>query len=181
MSRMRDIAVVLSILPGCNPGTVGDDDGPPADDVAWIIDHFARAGDCSEDHITLCISAYYYEYEFRADGTVQSYEVRCRERQPPDPENLGRWRATDKFGVVDILPPEGAQSFKMPQATVEHGSMTLTDDCQVVDLRHDVGDPVGVSLYRGQFYYQASGDCTARALYLPDNEPPPCPESSEMQ
>jgi hypothetical protein len=177
MTHASALGFALGVLTGCNPGTIGDDDGHPAGDVAWLIDHFARAGDCNEDHITFCISAYYYEYEFRADGTLQSYEVRCRIRQPPDPESVGRWQPTDKFGVVDILPPAGAQSFKMPQANVEHGSVTLTDDCQIVELRHEVGAAAGVPLYRGEFHYEPSGDCTARALYSPDNQPPECPES----
>lgn len=160
---------------GCGPQH-SDDGGPSADDVAWVFGEFARAGDCDEDHITLCLSSYYYEYEFREDGTLQAYEVTCGMRKPPDPRYLGRWLATDDYGVVDILPPEGSESFKLPQANVEHGTVTLTDDCLVVELKHNLDDPRGVPLDRGQFRYEAGG-CAARAFYL-GNEPPDCPEPS---
>lgn len=173
VSAWRGLAL-CGVLASCGPDGAGK--GPPADDVAWIIDHFARGADCAEEHITLCLAGHYHEYDFRADGTVQAYEVTCGIRQPADPAHLARWQATSEYGVVDIFPTEGASVLEFPVGLLEHGTATLTDDYQVVELRFAAEDPNGVDIDRGNFKYEIT-DCAAYASYLDD--PPICPSPGE--
>jgi hypothetical protein len=164
-------ALALALVGACGPEP-GGDDGPPASDTAWLIDSFAYG--CA-DPITQCMAAHYYEFVFEPDGTLQTYDIVCGVREAAQVEREGRWRPTDEYGVAEILPREGEESFKATVQSIEFGLVQRSDDCGTVDLDFDADGIYDALIYRGTFHYVASA-CEAKAVYLGD--PPGCPDSA---
>ena len=164
--------MLLALLPlACGPEQSGDD-GASSDDVAWLIDSFARG---CEYPITECMVAHYYEFVFAEDGTFQTYDVACGIREPAAPDRKGIWRATDRYGVVELLPAEGSVSFKFELTVIEGATVRTTEDCNVVEVDSD-GDGSGFPIERGVFKYEIT-DCVSHASYL--DAAPVCPDSGE--
>ena len=166
-------ALVFGLVGGCGPESSADD-GPPADDMTWLIDSFAHG---CEDPITQCMVAHYYEFVFEADGTLQTYDIVCGVREPASLERQGRWRSTDEYGVAEILPREGEESFKATVQSIDHAFVRRSDDCGVVDMDFDADGVYDLLIYRGKFRYEIA-PCVSDADYL--DGPPTCPDAAEQ-
>ena len=160
----------LSLAAACGPESTSED-GPPADDTAWLVDSFAHG---CEAPVTQCMEGHYYEFVFEPDGTVQTYDIVCGVREPAQADRKGRWQPTDEYGVAEILPREGEDSFKATLERISHGFVRRTNDCDTVEIDLDGDGIFGLQIYRGVFRYEPTA-CISEADYL--SGPPTCPES----
>ncbi|MBK8233923.1 MAG: hypothetical protein IPK74_00055 [Deltaproteobacteria bacterium] len=163
-------ALALVLVAACGPEANGDD-GLPADDMAWLIDSFAHG---CEEPVTQCLVAHYYEFVFKADGTLQTYDVVCGVRESAQMDRQGRWRPTDEYGVAEILPRDGEDSFKATLESISRGLVRRTEDCDIVEVDFDADGTFGLPIYRGVFRYDIAA-CVSEADYL--SGPPTCPDS----
>lgn len=166
--------VVMALIVACGP-EASSEDGPAPDDMAWLIDSFAHG---CEGPITQCWAGHHYEFVFEPDGTLQTYDIVCGVREPAQLDREARWRPTGEYGVAEILPRDGEDSFKATVQSIEHAFVRRIDDCSVVELDFDADGTYDLPLYRGVFTYQMSA-CVSKASYL--GGPPACPDSVHQE
>lgn len=171
--RSASSCAMMLLAIACGPESSADA-GPPADDMSWLIDSFAQG---CEGPVTDCWAGHHYEFVFEPDGTLQTFEIVCGVRQPAELERQGRWRATDEYGVAEILPREGEESFEATFTQISRGFVRRNEDCLVIDVDFDGDGSYLVPFYRGIFTYEMSA-CESKARYV--GEPPTCPESAEQ-
>jgi len=162
--------VVMALIVACGP-EASSEDGPPPDDMAWLIDSFAHG---CEGPITQCWAGHHYEFVFEPDGTLQTYDIVCGVREPAQLDREARWRPTDEYGVAEILPREGKDSFKATFTQISNGFVRRTDDCLVIDVDFDGDGSYFVPFYRGVFIYEMSA-CVSKARHVGE---PTCPDSA---
>jgi hypothetical protein len=169
VSHLYGVAA-LSLAAACGPESTNED-GPPPDDTAWLVDSFAHG---CEAPVTQCMEGHYYEFVFEPDGTVQTYDIVCGVREPAQADRKGRWQPTEEYGVAELLPREGEDLLKLTLERISHGFVRRTDDCNIVEIDLDKDGAFGLQIYRGKFDYIPSA-CVSRAVYLDD--PPACPDA----